>query len=57
MAIGPLERSRAICEARGIKIFFRQVVSELGSAYALSGRSREAVSLLEEARESTAGHG
>jgi DNA-binding NtrC family response regulator/tetratricopeptide (TPR) repeat protein len=55
MAIGPLERSRRISEARGIKIFFRTIASALGSAYSLSGRSREAVSLLEEAREWTAG--
>jgi tetratricopeptide (TPR) repeat protein len=55
MAIGPLERSRRISEARGIKIFFRTIASALGSAYSLSGRPREAVSLLEEAREWTAG--
>jgi tetratricopeptide (TPR) repeat protein/transposase-like protein len=55
MAIGPLERSRRISEARDIKIFFRTIASALGSAYSLSGRSREAVTLLEEAREWTAG--
>jgi class 3 adenylate cyclase/tetratricopeptide (TPR) repeat protein len=54
-AIAPLERSRAISEARGIKLIFRIIISALGSAYALSGRPSEAVRLFKNARESTAG--
>jgi DNA-binding NtrC family response regulator/tetratricopeptide (TPR) repeat protein len=55
MAIGPLERSWALSQARGIKIFLLPIVSELGCAYALSGRPSEAVSLFRNTRESTSG--
>jgi tetratricopeptide (TPR) repeat protein len=50
-AISVLERGLALCQTSNIPVLFSQVASALGAAFALAGRSAEALPLLEQAIE------
>jgi class 3 adenylate cyclase/tetratricopeptide (TPR) repeat protein len=54
-AIPSLERSVRIGESGGLGLIMPNIAAALGSAYVLSGRFSEAVTLLERARDRTAG--
>ena len=54
-AIPSLERSARIGESGGLGLLLPVIAAALGSAYVLSGRFSEAVTLLEQARDRTAG--
>jgi predicted urease superfamily metal-dependent hydrolase len=55
MAIPSLERSFRIAESGGLGLIMPVIAAALGSAYVLAGRFSEAVTLLEQARDRTAG--
>jgi class 3 adenylate cyclase len=54
-AIAGFERSLGVCQAGGLQTLLPLVASLLGHAYALSGRLAEALPLLEQAVEQSAG--
>jgi class 3 adenylate cyclase/tetratricopeptide (TPR) repeat protein len=56
-AIAWLERGRELCRAVGLVNLLTLVITQLGQAYARSGRVVEAISLLEECAQQTASEG